>query len=121
MQCMWLKRIPSESWLNPDLLFAVPAAVKQSFSAGDRWRGMEVSATAQGESEGRPVKNQTHCSKRARRERYLTDTDCTPRLLLVSCKDETLRSCPLTPSLSFSLPQRRRDSPLMVTMKDGQC
>lgn len=56
MQCMWLKRIPSESWLNPDLLFAVPAAVKQSFSAGDRWRGMEVSATAQGESEGRPVK-----------------------------------------------------------------
>ncbi|KAK7134367.1 hypothetical protein R3I93_017700 [Phoxinus phoxinus] len=33
------------------------AAVKQSFSAGDRWRGMEVSATAQGESEGRPVKN----------------------------------------------------------------
>jgi len=57
MQCVWLKRIPSESWLNPDLLFAVPAAVKQSFSAGDRWRGMEVSATAQGESEGRPAKN----------------------------------------------------------------
>lgn len=56
MQCVWLKRIPSESWLNPDLLFAVPAAVKQSCSAGDRWRGMEVSATAQGESEGRPVK-----------------------------------------------------------------
>lgn len=58
MQCVWLKRIPGESWLNPDLLFAVPAAVKQSFSAGDRWRGMEVSATAQGESEGRPVKIQ---------------------------------------------------------------
>lgn len=57
MQCVWLKRIPGESWLNPDLLFVVLAAVKQSFSAGDRWRGMEGSATAQGESEGRPVKN----------------------------------------------------------------
>lgn len=57
MQCVWLKRIPGESWLNPDLLFAVPSAVKQSFSAGDRWRGMEVSATAQGEPEGRPLKN----------------------------------------------------------------
>ncbi len=87
--CVWLKHIPAESWLNPDLLFEVPELLC--------WWQMG-SATAQGESEGRPVKNPRAGEILSCHRRYSSAS----LTAMVRCNDETQRSCPLTPSLSHS-------------------